>query len=265
MTARGGARDLHGVPAARGARDVPPADEAVLWHDVECGDYAADLGLWRELAAGSKGSVLELGAGTGRVALALAAAGCEVGAIDSDPALVRALAGRARERGLRVHSHCADARAFALGRRFGLVIAPMQLVQLLGGEVGRRAMLGTVRRHTRPGSVLALALADPLEGVPAKDTLPPLPDVRERDGWVYSSRPVAVRDDGERITIERVREAVSPAGELRQSVATLELDRVDPDRLAGEAAVAGFREAGRREVPGTDAYVGSRVAILEAA
>src|SRR5205823_5148227 len=27
-----------------------PLADAVLWHDIECGGYAADLGLWRELA-----------------------------------------------------------------------------------------------------------------------------------------------------------------------------------------------------------------------
>ena len=26
------------------------ADERVIWHDVECGGYGADLPLWRELA-----------------------------------------------------------------------------------------------------------------------------------------------------------------------------------------------------------------------
>jgi hypothetical protein len=125
-------------------------------------------------------------------------------------------------------------------------------------------MLDAVRRHLHPGSVLAVALADPLEGVSASDALPPLPDVRELGGWVYSSRPVAVREDGERIVIERVREAVSPTGALRQSAATSRLDKVDPDGLAATAAAAGFRDRGRREVPPTDAYVGSRVVVLEA-
>ena len=41
----------------------------VVWHDVECGRYSADLALWRELAAREPGPVLDVGAGTGRVAL----------------------------------------------------------------------------------------------------------------------------------------------------------------------------------------------------
>ena len=42
-----------------------PEPELVVWHDLECGGYDADLPLWRELAADADGPVLDLGAGTG--------------------------------------------------------------------------------------------------------------------------------------------------------------------------------------------------------
>ena len=54
----------------------------VIWHDVENGSYAADLELWRTLAAEASGPILDLGAGTGRVARDLHAAGHEVHALD---------------------------------------------------------------------------------------------------------------------------------------------------------------------------------------
>ncbi len=38
--------------------------DAVVWHDVECGAYAADLPLWVELAAEHGGPVLDLSACT---------------------------------------------------------------------------------------------------------------------------------------------------------------------------------------------------------
>ena len=50
-------------------------------------------------------------------------------------------------------------------------------------------------RHLEPGGRFAVALADPFEELPAQDALLPLPDVRERDEWVLSSQPVAVRDE----------------------------------------------------------------------
>ena len=48
--------------------------EIVMWHDIECGGYAEDFALWRELAAEAGGPVLDIGAGTGRVSIDLARA-----------------------------------------------------------------------------------------------------------------------------------------------------------------------------------------------
>ena len=171
---------------------------AAAWHDVECASYAADLGVWRELASERGGPVLDVGAGTGRVALDLAACGHTVVAIDADPELVRACTERARERGLAVRAHVADARSFDLGSTHPVAILPMQVAQLMGGRRGRRAMLDTVGAHLEPGGLLAVALADPFGGVPAGGFLPPLPDVLEVHGWVLSSTPVDVRDEGDR-------------------------------------------------------------------
>ena len=234
--------------------------DAVIWHDVECGAYEADLPLWRELAADP---ILEIGCGTGRVALDLAARGHDVVALDSDPALIGALTERAR--GLRIASVVADARSFRLGRTdFNLVIAPMQVVQLLAGRGGREAMLQHVRQHLRRGGVYAAALADPFDGVPPEDAGPPLPDVREQDGWVFQSTPVAVRDNHGGTAIDRVRQAVSPDGELDESMASIVLDRVSAGELEAEAEGAGFRALERRHVAGTGDYVGSVVVLLEA-
>jgi SAM-dependent methyltransferase len=236
----------------------------VAWHDVECGSYAADLPLWRELAEAAGGPLLDLGCGTGRVALDLAARGHDVTALDADADLVGELARRAREGGMRVDAVTADARSFELGRRFSLAIAPMQVAQLLGGPAGRAAMLEHARRHLDPGAPLAVALADPFEAVSPGDSLPPLPDVREEDGWVLSSQPVAVRPErGGAVAIDRLRQLVSPGGELTEELFTVTLDGVTPDELEREGAAAGLRAAGRRQVPATDDHVGSTIVILE--
>jgi len=81
-----------------------------IWHDLECGGYSEDLALWRELADRSGGPVLDVGAGTGRVTLELAAHDVEVVALDIDEPLLAALEVRAAE--LPVATVLADARQF---------------------------------------------------------------------------------------------------------------------------------------------------------
>jgi SAM-dependent methyltransferase len=238
-------------------------EDGVLWHDVECGAYRVDLPLWRELADQRDGPLLELGCGSGRVALDLAARGHRVTALDSDAALVGALRRRARERGLRIAAVSADARSLSLPDRFGLAIAPMQVIQLLGGASGRRRLLAAVRRHLKPGGLFAAALADPFEAVAPDEALPPLPDVREQSGWVLSSTPVAVRPEPDGVAVDRLRQAVTPQGELSESLFTVRLDRMSASRLEAEAREAGFRPLPARAVPETHDHVGSTVVLLE--
>lgn len=232
----------------------------VLWHDIECGGYDLDRPLWRELAAREGAPVLDVGAGTGRVALDLARHGHEVVALDRDPALLAALRGRGD--GLPVSAEVADARDFALGREFPLVLVPMQTIQLLGGPEGRARFLARAREHLLPGGLLAAALADALEAFDAEHDQPPLPDLREVEGIIYASRPVAIRDLGDRAAIERVREVVDRDGTRTVSDDVVELDRLDPDTLVREAEALGFTAEPPRRLPATEDYVGSTVVML---
>jgi SAM-dependent methyltransferase len=232
----------------------------VRWHDIECGGYDLDLPLWRELADREGSPVLDVGAGTGRVAIDLARRGHEVVALDRDAALLAAL--RDRGAGLALSAVAADARDFDLGRRFPLIVVPMQTVQLLGGPVGRAHFLERVREHLAHGGLLAAALADALEAFDSEHDQPPMPDLREVGGVVYASHPVAVRDLGDRAAIERVREIVARDGTRTVSDDVVELDRLDPDTLAAEAAVVGLRTEASRRLEPTTAYVGSTVVML---
>src|SRR4029079_13800670 len=117
----------------------------VIWHDVEGGAYAEDLPLWRDLAISHAGPVLDVCAGTGRVSLHLAGQGHKVVALDRSADLLAAL--RAGAPVWSIETVAADDRDFDLGeRRFGLILVPMQTVQLLGGPDGRARVL----RHDRP-------------------------------------------------------------------------------------------------------------------
>ena len=242
-------------------------DLHVLWHDLECGRYDADLPLWRELAAEQAGAgpILDLGAGTGRVALDLARAGHEVVALDVDALLLATLRDRIAASELPVETACADARDFRLTRRdFRLVLAPMQTIQLLGGPDGRSRLLHSAALHLAPGGLLACALADALEGFDAEHTEPPLPDVLEQDGWLFASQPVAVRPDADGTTIERIRQTVSPEGARTAEGDTIRLDKLDGDTVEAEGVALGLHAAGRRFVEMTDEHVGSEVVLLRA-
>lgn len=233
----------------------------VVWHDVECGAYAEDLPLWRDLATVHGGPVLDVGAGTGRVALHLGGRGFEVVALDRSAALLGAL--RERAHGLPVETIEADARDFDLaGRRFALILVPMQTIQLLGGADGRARFLRCARAALAPGGLLAIAIADALETFDEVRNLPPIPDIREIDGILYASRPVSVHNEPERAVIRRIREIVDAKGNRTVEEDRIGLDHLDAATLEGEGAAAGFRVDRARAIPETDDYVGSTVVML---
>ena len=235
--------------------------DAVRWHDLECGGYDVDLPLWRELAAAAGGPVLDVGAGTGRVSLDLARHGLAVTALDVEEPLLAELARRAAAARLRVPTLLADARELVVAARFSAVLVPMQTVQLLGGPEGRARFLAAVRAHLRPGGLFAAALADALEGYDAGVSEPPLPDMADFDGTVYSSRPVAVLPVASGMMIERVREVVSPRGERTVTEDRIVLDALTAGTLYAECAAAGLHAEPERAIAATEEYVGSAVVV----
>jgi SAM-dependent methyltransferase len=231
---------------------------SVVWHEVECGGYAADLSLWEELADGFGGPILDLGCGTGRVALHLARRGHAVTGLDIDRKLVAAFAAQAR--GLSANAIVRDARDFNLASRFDLAVAPMQLLQLFDGPQERLRCLRCVAAHLLAGGLAAFAIVEELPA-PA-DAPPPLPDTREVDGWVYSSLPVDAAVDLGAIRVRRLRQTVSPTGELSEELDEVLLRSLDAATLEDEARQAGLRIRGRRSIPATDTHVGSTVVLL---
>jgi SAM-dependent methyltransferase len=232
---------------------------AAIWHDVECGSYDADLPLWEELAGRCGDPVLELGCGTGRVALHLARRGYEVIGLDRDEELLEVL--EARAEGLALSIHCADARAFELAQQVGLALAPTHLLQLLPSQAERRECLQSVAAALRPGGLLAAAI---IEEMPEPDGAPPpLPDVREVDGWVYSSLAIEAAIGPGEIVVRRLRHAVSPEGELSEEPNEVRIATFSAVSLEADAEAVGLRPAGRREIAPTELHVGSTAVLLE--
>jgi SAM-dependent methyltransferase len=241
-------------------REAPPGASAVIWHEVECGGYSADLPLWRELARQADGPVLDLGAGTGRVALDLTRAGYAVTALDSDPALLDELARRAVDAGLEVTCEVADARRLSGIGPFALIVAPMQFVQLVEGASGRAELLAGVASCLAPGGIFAAAIADLNEAIGAgSEEAHPL--VGDGTSWLYSSVPLRVRPKPGRIAVEWLRRRVSPTGEVTEDLHTELLDFLTPEELEREAERAGLRAEHRRELSHADGYISSTVVV----
>lgn len=232
---------------------------AVIWHDIECGSYVADLPLWRELARDAAGPVLDVGAGTGRVALDLARAGHRVTALDHDPELLAALTERADA--LPVDTLVADAAAFDAGEAaFALVAVPMQTIQLLPDAAARAGFFASARRALAPGGLVALAIAEALESFENPEM--PLPDTGEAGGWRYVSQPTAVRRVHGGMRIERLRHTIAPGGERSSAEDVVVLAAVSAAELEREGAAVGLRALPGRSVEPTDDHVGSAVVLL---
>ena len=273
-----------------GAATEGPRAAEVLWHELECGFYRADLALWRELADREGGPILDIGAGTGRVSMMLADAGHAVVAVDLDETLLHAL--RERDTAAKVQTVCADARGLALGRSdFGLCIVPMQTIQLLGGSPGRLAFLRAARAHLRRGGALACAIASALEPFDCDRGDPvPVPDCMRVGDVLYVSRPMRVQLRRDRVLIERERLLVALAGDQSAAAgrstgtdsasagadgrlagpveaagrSVIELDRLSPRQLQREATEVGLRPEPTRQIPASEEHTGSAVVMLRA-
>lgn len=137
--------------------EAPYDDWADLYDKVYAYlDY--DIGFYVSQAEASGGPVLELGCGTGRVALALADAGFDVTGVDISPRMIAQANAKATELGL------SDKARFVVGDmadsqvdgEFGLVCFPFRSFQSMLEVDDQREALENAAAHLREGGILAL-------------------------------------------------------------------------------------------------------------
>ncbi len=148
-----------------------------------------DVAFWRRIALESRGPVLELGCGTGRIALPLARAGAELVGIDRSEqmlARLRSTAKRTGDRGaarrvrgakvgrLRIVRGDIRALPFKAGR-FHTVLAPYGILQSLLRDRDLESTLASVARVLRPGGRFGV------------DLVPDVPNWREYTNSVQLS------------------------------------------------------------------------------
>ena len=143
------------------------------WADIYDAVYSyvrSDIPFYAQQAVESGGPVLELGVGTGRVAIPTAQLGINVVGIDSSPAMLSKARGKLsslREGAGSVELIQADMRDFDLWdingarRQFPLVTVPFRGFLALMTVEDQIGALGSIRRHLRPGGRLAFNIFVP--------------------------------------------------------------------------------------------------------
>jgi SAM-dependent methyltransferase len=121
-----------------------------------------DVQFYLEEAGGTRGEILDVACGTGRVLLPLAAAGYRVRGIDLSRSMLaeleRKLASAPAAVAKRARFSLADMRDFRLGRSFSLAILPFNSFQALLHVEEARACLAALHRHLLPGGRLVISL-----------------------------------------------------------------------------------------------------------
>jgi SAM-dependent methyltransferase len=161
------------------------------YYDHAYRSHTRDLAFYVELARRAKGPVLELGAGTGRVTLALLRAGVQVTAVDRSTAMQA----RASERVARLPAGqragvrwvAGDLRRLRLRERFALVLAPFNLLMHMYTRADLEQALAAVHRHMQPRARFAFDVLMPDLGV-----------LRRDPARFYRCRPVFDPSDGHR-------------------------------------------------------------------
>ena len=132
------------------------------------GKRPGDVAFYADLAAAAGSPVLELGCGTGRVALPIARRGLSITGLDSSRSMLSVLRGKleaepAEVRG-RVELVQGDMRSERLGRLFSLVVIPFRPMQHMYSVEDQLAALTTAREHLAEDGLFAFDVFFPMLG-----------------------------------------------------------------------------------------------------
>jgi SAM-dependent methyltransferase len=199
-----------------------------------------DVGWYRRLALARGGRVLELGCGTGRILLPLAAAGVDLVGLDRSLPMLRRLRRDARAFGLPVPLLLqGDLARPGLRGRFDLLLAPYSLVTYVTDDAVLATSLGELRGLAAPDGRLLIDVFVPRDVTPFDDFRR---DYRRPhdDGFLVRDKRIACLDDGCN-RIERRYRLTDAADRLREEWTTIEVIRPRAEaRLIELAATSGW-------------------------
>jgi SAM-dependent methyltransferase len=220
-------------------------------YDFTYEDFTDDIDFYDNLAQAVDGPLLELGAGSGRVALPLARRGYEVVGLDGSPSMLergRQKLDAAGKLDGSLELLPGDMRSFDLGRRFAMAYIAANTFQHLLTTEDQLACLRCVAAHLQPGGIFAMGVRSPTSvswDTSSSDYVPLLlnwtrPDPATGDRVMKF---VADHPDPERMVrrLTYVFDRVSKDGSVRRSVFETELRHSTQAELTLVLQQAGLR------------------------
>ena len=140
-----------------------PYDAIARLYDPWSRSVTEDVDFYVDLARESRGPVLELGVGTGRIAVPTAAAGVRVIGVDSSAGMLEVCRERAELAGVAdlVDVRLGDFRDPPVEETVGLVTCPFRSLLHLHTDEERLAVFAAARRVMRPGGRFAFDVFKP--------------------------------------------------------------------------------------------------------
>lgn len=182
-------------------------DELGALYDAWCRSVTEDVGFYVQLAVESGGPVLEIGVGSGRIAVPTGLAGIPVVGVDTSPAMLDLTRERAEALELPIELHQADMRALPDLGAFPLVTIPFRALLHLRDDGERLGVLADIRDRLEPGGRLAFDVFHPDRRDIAETHdrwLEREPGIQERARWRPQERALTltVRAGGTEATME---------------------------------------------------------------
>ena len=131
------------------------------WEYDQVAGSDADLDLWRSVVAQIGGRVLELGVGTGRLALQLCKLCDEYHGIDQEPSMLDVLRGKLGDRAVPIVLHTGSFIELDLGRIYDLVFIPGNTISHVVTNDDAEQFFPAVRRHLSEGGFFMIDTFNP--------------------------------------------------------------------------------------------------------
>ena len=128
-----------------------PYDAIAELYDPWSASVVEDVGFYLEEARRSGGPVVELGVGTGRIAVPIAAQGIRIIGVDSSRGMLEVCARRAALAGVEVDLRVGDLREPPVNERVPLVICPFRSLLHMHTDEDRRLVLTSAHELLLPG------------------------------------------------------------------------------------------------------------------